>query len=572
MNANKPSSGTLYRLAWTIAAVACAFSLLAGILVVANLLSTRCASPLDTPEIDALRASLRANPADEGIQARIRDLDWSTRDHYFRGLVSHRTGVLLLLGGLGVALASLRVVSRLGRRVVDPRTLPPDLDALQAESLARWTVAGVMVAVVATGTCLRVVESGSSRVPSAVKGQAATPVPPVHGPLWPSFRGGDGSGAALSSFAPVVWDGASGTGILWKVPVPLPGSSSPVVGGNRVFLTGATDARRDVYCISLESGELLWRAEVKSAAAPAKAVPGIFSDTGYAAPTPVTDGLNVYALFVNGDMIGLDHCSKVLWTADLGLPVNRYGHSSSLAWHQGRVLVQYDQEAGKATPSRLMALDPATGKTVWSTARPVSDSWPSPVVVDTGAGFQVVTVANDWIIAYDPASGEELWKVACSGSDVAPSPILAGRLILVSITGDKIYAIRTDGRGDVSGTHVAWTSEEGVCDVPSPVSDGTLAFFVNSSGLLTCLEVESGRKLWEQALEGEFYGSPGIAAGRLYLVARNGTVFIVKAGRQYEEIGRASLGEPSDGSPVFAGDRMLIRGIRNLFCIGGGVR
>jgi outer membrane protein assembly factor BamB len=536
-------------------------------------MAIRMASPLDLPELEHLRTSLKASPADEAVRNKIRDLDQVVRHLYFTGLASRRTGSLILLAGIALSLTSLKAVAILRRRQPDPREYPSATDPLQAESAARWALAAAGAVIVVVAACFIRVDR-DLRARSDAAGTSASTATRRGAPVqeaaiaWSSFRGASGSGVTSSPNFPVAWDGATGTGILWKVEIPLSGMSLPVVWGNKVYLTGASTEKREVYCYDLVTGTRLWQMEAKGIANPPKKVPEIFQDTGYAAPTSVTDDRLVCSIFANGDVIAIDPCAKLLWTLDLGLPFNRYGHSSSLAWYQDKVLIQYDQDTEKGIPSRLLALDAMTGKPVWSTLRKVSDSWSSPVVVETEKGAQLITMANDAIIAYDPASGRELWNVKCSGSDVGPSPIFAGGLVLASITGDHIYAIRPDGTGDVTATHVAWTSEDGVTDVASPVSNGELVFFAHSGGLITCLEVMTGKKVWDHHLDGEFYGSPGLAGDKLYLVARNGTVFILKAGRQFEEIGKAALGEPSDGSPVFVGDRILIRGLKTLFCIG----
>jgi outer membrane protein assembly factor BamB len=553
-------------MACALAVVSCAFSLLVGILMISNSMAIKMASPLDLPELEHLRASLKASPADEAVRNKIRDLDQVVRHLYFTGLSSRRTGCLLLFAGIALSLASLKAVALLRRRQPDPREYPAAIDPLQSETAARWAVAVAGVVIVA-GSVFWGQVGRDLRTRSAAITSRGAPVQET-AITWPSFRGASGSGIAASTNFPVAWDGSTGTGILWKVEIPLSGLSLPVVWGNKVYLTGASTEKREVYCYDLATGTRLWQMEVKGIANPPKKVPEIFQDTGYAAPTSVADDRLVCSIFANGDVIATDHCATLLWTLDLGLPINRYGHSSSLAWYQDKVLIQYDQDAEKGRQSRLLALDAMTGKQVWSTPRKVSDSWSSPVVVETGKGAQLITMANDAIIAYDPSSGRELWSVKCSGSDVGPSPIFAGGLVLASVTGDRVYAIRPDGSGDVTATHVVWTSEDGVTDVSSPASNGELVFFAHSGGLVTCLDVKTGEKVWEHHLEGEFYGSPGLAGDKLYLVARNGTVFIFKAGRQFEEIGKATLGEPSDSSPVFVGDRILIRGLKSLFCIG----
>ena len=584
------SSRLWYRLSYTLAGVACAFSLIVSILMVANLLTVRTASPLNLPELTKLQASLKANPADVAVKDKIRDLDAIARGFYFGGMSSLHTGTLLLLGGIVVTLINLKVLTHLRRRQPDPREFPPLPDPTVSSTTARWVTGGTAIVLVVGSLTYGLRLSGTLRptekldFPHGGAKLLAEPQPiraletGINGlglfeseaaTNWPCFRGRSGSGVASTTSLPVAWDGSSGRGILWKAPIPLPGMSSPVVWGNKVFLTGASAEKREVYCYDIATGTLLRHMGVASTSTVAKVSPEVNQDTGYAASTPVTDGIFVYSIFANGDVAAIDHCSLTRWTTDLGIPINRYGYASSLAIYKNLVLVQFDNQSDKGGVSQLIALDTKTGKRVWATPRPVADAWPSPVLIQTEKGPQLITAANEWIIAYNPETGAELWKVKVSGSDSSSSPIFAGGLVMVSVASDKIYAIRPDGQGDVTTTHVEWKSDSGISDVASPVSNGELAFSVTTSGALTCLEVASGKVVWEQSVEGEFYASPGLSGSRLYLVARSGQVFILKAGRQYEEIGKANLGEPSDGSPVFISGKILIRGSKNLFCIGG---
>ncbi|MDD4872226.1 MAG: PQQ-binding-like beta-propeller repeat protein [Kiritimatiellae bacterium] len=584
-----------YRITYAMAVVSCVFSLLVGMLMVSSLMAVRTSSPLDMPEIDQLRAVLKENPTDEILRNKIRDLDLVSRRFYFTGLTSLRTGSFLLLGGVIIMLVSLKTMASLRRRLPNPREYPASPDMLQSAATARWVIAGMWVALITGAVVIGIMERSGLEavVPSnGVPIKTAQPVTmPVSGQMvsttvspaqpvtaspdaaevlknWPGFRGPLGNGVSAFTNMPVSWDVKSGRGIIWKVKVPLSGMSSPVVWGNRVFLTGASETKREVYCYDIANGTLLWTARVDAAPGNTNKVPQVSKDAGYAAPTPVTDGVNVYAIFANGDITAIDFCSKKIWDVDMGLCNNTYGYSASLAIHKGKIIVQYDSVDADGKVSEMIALDAATGKKAWSITRPVADSWPSPIVAQTGKGAQLISMANEWIIAYDPVAGKELWKVKCAGSEVTPSPIYAGGLVIASIAAEQVYAIRPDGQGDVTKSHVVWRSEDGVADVSSPVSNGELVFFAHSGGTLTCIEVASGKIIWDKSLDGEFYASPGLAGDRLYLVTRNGEVFIVRAGRKYEEIGKTSLGEPSDCSPAFVDGRIIMRGATNLFCIG----
>ncbi|MEI6809761.1 MAG: PQQ-binding-like beta-propeller repeat protein [bacterium] len=565
MKTAESNSRLYYRIAYVLAIVSVSFSVVVAILMVSSLLTVRTSSPLNLTELDQLRASLRENPTDDAVKAKIRDLDLVARRFYFAGLTSLRTGSYLLLAGVALALACLKTMVVIKRRLPDARHYPPSAEELESSAMARFVIAGTAVAIITGAIVVGLPEKPvrGTVVSSVTRLNQADAVT-----NWPGFRGSEGSGVSICSNLPVSWDIKTGSNILWRANVPLPGMSSPVVWGNRVFVTGASDKKREVYCYDLATGIRLWAGGVESATDSVKRPMKVNGDTGFAASTPVVDGAIIYSIFANGDVAAIDFCAQPIWITDLGIPENKYGYSASLAQYGDRILVQFDADVGKSKKSQLIALDAGTGRKAWSVDRPVPDSWPTPVVVDTESGPQLLTVAQEWIIAYNPGTGKEIWRVKCGGSDVAPTPIYAGGLVIAAVSHDKVYAIRPNGRGDVSATHVAWRSEDGVSDVASPVSDGELIFLANSSGTITCLDVKNGKVIWDKSSPWEFYASPGLAGGRLYLVARNGEVIVLKAGRKYEEIGKARLGEPSDCSPAFVNGRILMRGATNLFCIG----
>jgi outer membrane protein assembly factor BamB len=247
--------------------------------------------------------------------------------------------------------------------------------------------------------------------------------------------------------------------------------------------------------------------------------------------------------------------------------------------YRDRLLVQLDQVRPEEGPSRskLMALDAATGKAVWEAVeRPVPESWSTPVVISTPTGDQIVTCANPWVISYDPATGSEIWRVKCLDADVVPSAVYAGGLVFAMMEIAELSAIRPDGTGDVTESHVAWTVDEDLSSIPSPVSDGERLFVLSSVGFMTCWDVQSGKRLWDQDLELAFQASPVLVGDRIYAMSDEGTGVVMKASSKYEEIARPELGEYVSASPAFVsrgGDgRIYIRGEEHLFCIGGGGR
>ena len=293
-------------------------------------------------------------------------------------------------------------------------------------------------------------------------------------------------------------------------------------------------------------------------------------ETGFAAPTAVTDGRRVYAVFANGDLAAFEADGKPAWARSLGLPENPYGHSSSLAMYRNLLLVLLDQGARNDSLSVVMALEAHSGETVWQTQRPVPHSWASPIVIDAATGPQLVTCADPWVMAYDLGTGQELWRVDCLMGDVAPSPVFANGLVFAVQSGAYLAAIRPDGRGDVTGTHLVWTAEDGLPDIPSPASNGELVFLVTTyGGILTCYDAGDGKMVWEQELDTSFESSPTVVGERVYLMSTDGVMHIFAARRVYEELGRAELGEAASTCPAFQDGRIYIRGKENLYCMGG---
>ncbi|MCD4699814.1 MAG: PQQ-binding-like beta-propeller repeat protein, partial [Phycisphaerae bacterium] len=298
----------------------------------------------------------------------------------------------------------------------------------------------------------------------------------------------------------------------------------------------------------------------------------VMEDTGYAAPTMVTDGLRVYAIFANGDLICFDFDGNRLWAKNPGLPDNTYGHATSLAMWRNLLLVKIDQREFERDKSKIIALDSLTGREVWSKRRPVPDSWSSPIVINAAGRDQIITCGNPWVISYNPADGAELWRARCLDGEVAPCPIYAGGFLFAVNTGADLSAIRPDGAGDVTKTHIAWKAIDGLPDICSPVSDGKLLWLVETYGILTCYDVKTGKTVGEKELDDDFNASPTLVGERVYLISIEGVTIIIEAAGKYKEIARNELGEKVYASPAFMDGRIYIRGEKNLFCISNEKR
>ena len=564
---------------WRLTAwIAGVFSLLAGVAMVVGHFGTRAEDPLKSPLLKEYKEKLRLNPADEQMKERIRALDLQLRQQYFRQLSQMGSGVYLLLGGVAVFVLAATQSARHRRRLPSPGPKPDGAESTACgAATARWSVAasgGVI------GTFLFILSLGlSTALPKApadaekMLGSAGSVMSTDAASVeelranWPCFRGVDGGGVSGATNAPVSWDTKTGVGIAWKVPVPAGGFNSPIVWGDRVFFSGGNTNLREVFCLDAKTGQTLWRQAVTN-------VPGtvqgadIPESTGYAASTMATDGRRVYAFFANGDCVAFTLDGKPVWSKSFGVLKNPYGAATSLANWRDRLIVQLDQGDPDEGKSKLYALDGRTGRTVWERPRKVGSSWASPIVYEAAGKAQVVVLAVPWVIAYAATNGVELWRVTCLNGEITPSPVFAGGMLFVASPSEKLLAIRPDGQGDVTKTHVAWTNEDNIPDVTSPTSNGELVFSVTTSGMLTCYDAKDGKKLWEHDFDMECHASPILAGKRLYLLSQKGTAVVVEAARQFKELFRTEMGDAFHASPAFAADKLYMRGVTNMWCVG----
>jgi len=387
---------------------------------------------------------------------------------------------------------------------------------------------------------------------------------------WPCFRGRGGSGISPYTNIPDDWDGPSGKNIVWKSPVPMLGNSSPIIVAGRIFFTGADEKQRQVFCYEAKTGKLLWQRDAPSTPESRKVVK-LNDDTGYAACTMASDGRYVAAIFANGDLAAYDLDGKLSWSRSLGIPDNPYGHAASLSIYKNLLLVPLDQATAKAARSKLRALDIATGHTVWEQTRAVQSSWTTPIVIRVAGRDQVVTVASTWVIAYDPADGKELWQVKGKEGDAAPSPVSVGNVVIAAVNDSApILAIRADGSGDVTASHVLWKGEDNPPDICSPLASEEFVFLLTTEGMLTCYDLKKGDKLWEEDLNDfKCKSSPSLVGKQLYVFSESGKCWILAPTRAgVKRVRQTDLGEGCVTCPAFQDGRMYVRGKKDLFCIG----
>jgi outer membrane protein assembly factor BamB len=596
-----------YQLATRVAAVAAVVAIVVCALLAYDYARRLIKDPLDSPTYKALMVAVEHEPTNSNLKQQIRDLDLQLRHEYFRQRVFTAAGAGLLAIAVVTFLLSARTAQTLRRRLPSPGMPagPQDREAAWT-SVARWAVAALSIILVGVAVMLAINThsplQGDKELATLLNGtQEAAPTqrpipPPTNGAeqqrqhptpeahpeaaepppndadvakAWPRFRGPGGLGISAYANVPDTWDAPSGKNIVWKTAVPLPGNNSPVVWDKRVFLSGADKKQREVFCFDAQSGKLLWRQPAPSTPQSSAKPPEVNEDTGYAAPTTTTDGRRVFAMFANGDLAAFDLAGKLAWAKSLGMPKNSYGHASSLAMYRNRLLVQFDQGDAKRPNSKLLAFDSASGQSVWQVDRPVPNSWSTPIVVRLGDRDVVIATGDPWVIAYNAADGAEVWRVKCLKTDIGPSPCFADGRVFVANDNSVLSAIRADGRGDVTATHVLWKGEDGMPDTCSPLATREFVFLLTSTGTLTCYDAVKGGVLWSEEFEENCSSSPSLVGNRLYIIARSGKGWVAEADRKKcRRTSQFNLGEECVTSPAFQDGRIYLRGKEHLFCIG----
>jgi outer membrane protein assembly factor BamB len=569
--------------AWQkVGAISGIFAIVVGLVMLFGHLSTDAIDPLKSPELKVLKDKLRLNPADEQIKQEIRQSDLRLRSQYFRQLSQSASGVYLLLGSIGVFVLASSMCARYRKQphMPNPINLP---DTAWAAKSARWSV-GIIGAGIASLLFLLSLGRGDADaeraaaeqgITSATNGAAAGSDAVPESEIsrnWPRFRGPGGAGVSDLTNVPMNWDAKSGAGIAWKTAVPASGFNSPIIWNGRFYFSGGDASKREVFCYDCAKGQMVWhQALVNVPGSPAKA-PEIPETTGYAASTMATDGRRVYVIFATGDVGAFTLDGKPVWSKSFGPLKNPYGYASSLTTWRDHLIVLLDQGESEDGKSKLYSLDGKTGEITWQTARKVGSSWATPITFEAANQAQVVALAIPWAISYNLSDGAELWRVECMSGEVTPSPVFAGGLVFVPSPSEKLLAIRPDGHGDVTKTHVSWSTEENVPDVTSPVSNGELVFTLSTPGVLTCFDAKDGKKQWEHDFELEFHSSPSLAGNRLYLLGQKGTTIITEAGREFKELFRTEIPDVFHASPAFAPDMIILRGTTNLWGIAKGAK
>lgn len=429
----------------------------------------------------------------------------------------------------------------------------------------------------------------------------ASPPPAVVGTSnWPQWRGPDGLGVSTETGLPTEWSPTRN--IVWKTEIPGRGHSSPIVWGDRLFLTtsfkgqpvpggrkapvhldfsykpgyvhpDAVDIEYfhtvKVLALDANTGRIVWEKT---------AYEGLMFDdhhrkNTYASPTMVTDGRMAFAFFESLGVYAYDFAGTLQWKTDLGGIIKAgLGPGTSPVIYENLLILQCDQEMGQG--SYIIALERSTGREVWRAARTTRRSWATPLLVKVGDHVELVASGAEKVMAYNPATGKELWRANGTQSHPIPSPVAGHGLVIMSAGSQakRALAIRLGGAGDLTDSpSVVWRYNKGTAYVPSPILYGKYLYLMTDTGILTCLDAMNGAVVYEGGrvpVPATFTASPVAFDDRILLTSEDGDTFVIKAGPTHEVLRTNSVGEPVYASPAIANGRIFIRGAHHLFAIG----
>ena len=420
---------------------------------------------------------------------------------------------------------------------------------------------------------------------------------------WPSFRGPAASGVAEGSPTPVTWNVATGQNVLWKTPIAGLAVSSPIVWGDRVFVSTAVSSdpaagiKTGLYgdvqpaadvskhswrliALDRRNGKVLWDRVATEGTPKTKRHP----KSSQASATPVTDGQRVIVSFGSEGLYAYDLDGKLLWKRDLGVlnagwfydPDYEWGLGSSPIIWKNLVIVQCDIQKN----SFIAAFDVANGRPVWRTEREEIPSWSTPAIFEANGRAELVTQATKFTRGYDPATGKELWRLSGNSEIAIPTPVIGPNLVIVSngyTPVQPIFAIKPGATGDITpkagqtqSEFIAWSMNRGGPYIPTPVIYKDQLYVLGINGVLTAYDVRTGQRVYQQRVGagGSFSASPVAADGKLYLSSEDGDVSVVKAGPTYELLATNTVGQVVMATPAISSGTIIVRGVKDVIAIG----
>ena len=591
-----------------IAIISAIFIVAFSIMLITNYFQVRGTTPLQTEVVETLKELNDQNANNPVLQEQIRQLDLLARRAYFVQVDHLMVGVYILLGMLVVFIICTRLYFARDKDIPDKVIDPIDewVIKTKARKYVIWVATGIaataLLFVVLTSPYLQTInptgETSGSELVADLQETENPPIqedtiedvadlgstteeieadtvantavaeptetlaeevvePVVSKVTHNAFRGNNSNGTSSAKGVPTKWNLSDKTNIAWKQDIPRKGYNSPVINGNRVFFSGADEQARELYCYDLTTGEKLWSLLADNIPGSPSQVPKTTEDTGLAASSVTTNGNLVCAIFATGDIICADMDGKRLWAKNLGVPSNHYGYASSLLIFGNFVYVQYDNQ----NVSKIVALSITTGAERWSKTRTEKVTWSSPIIAWVGKTAQLVLMGNPSITAYNPNNGEELWKVDCLSGEVGTSACSSNGIIFGASEYAKMVAINGDDGS------VLWESDEYLPEVASPVATKDNLYIATSYGVVASFDTQTGELRKQHELDNEFYSSPVIVEGKVYLFSTNGKMHIFSANDNFNLLHSFETGEQTFATPAFTDGKIVVRTEKSIYCV-----
>ena len=559
-------------------------------------------SPLQSEVMQTLKELNEANGENEALQQQVRQLDLLSRKAYFVKEGQLKLGLFILLAMAGVLVVSLNLYYRGTKTLPDKELDPVDewMNKSRSRKYITWASVGAAAMVLAmvalqhvnVGNLMKKMKGGNSVEDVAVLQQQtgqgtagdsllavgdtlktdstalvvaadsvekaneevdSLPIPKITSN---AFRGNNSLGISSARGIPTNWDLKSKKNILWQSSIPKHGYNSPVINGRNVFLTGADQQARELYCFDVYTGELKWKVVADKIPGSPSAMPKVNADTGLAASTVATNGRQVCAIFATGDVICADMEGKRLWAKNIGLPDNHYGYASSLLMFGNELIIQYQNNSS----AKILALNTANGNQIWSKSGNDKIAWSSPIIASLGGKSALVVMGNPAIAAYNPNNGTELWRVDCMTGEVGSSPAAADGVVYGASEYSKCIAI------DGATGETLWEASDYLPECSSLCATKSLVFCATSYGMVCAYDAKTGAVVKEHDLTTTFYSSPVVADGKVYLFSNTGKVYIFSSSN-FNLIKSFETGEKTFATPAFTDGMMIVRTDNSLYCV-----
>ena len=549
-------------------------------------------SPLQTEVIETLKELNEGNVDNESLQLQIRQLDLISRKAYFVQEGQLKTGIYILLGMALVLIVSLNMYFKESMNLPEKELDPIDewMTKSRSRKYITWasSIAAVAVLAIVILQNLNFKKSGdvlggeveeellaenaegdgeaSGDVTAADSVQTeetadsvataeddGLPIPKITSN---AFRGNNSSAMSSAKGIATSWDLKSKKNILWQASVPKHGYNSPVINGRNVFVTGADNAARELYCFDIYTGELKWIVKADKIPGSPSSMPKVNADTGLAASTVATNGQQVCAIFATGDVICADMEGKRLWAKNLGLPDNHYGYASSLLMYGNELIIQYENNSN----GKVLALNAANGNQLWSKSVKDKIAWSSPIIATLGGKPALVVMGNPAITAYNLSNGAELWRVECMSGEVGSSPAASNGVVFGASEYAKCIAI------DGATGETLWEASDYLPECSSLAATSNLVFCATSYGMVCAYDAKTGAVTKEHDLSTPFYSSPVVADGKVFLFSNSGKAYIFSAS-DFSLITSFETGEKTFATPAFSDGMMVVRTDKSIYCV-----